>query len=107
MNIADGLKGLRAMRALFLRITTTVALVCFFMDTVEAACGTRGGPGYRGPDGKCVSWAGIGRVCGNPPSLRCTAENTQPEAPDAAKRGNEIRKFMDDAHQRNQKQRSP
>jgi predicted small lipoprotein YifL len=22
----------------------------------EAACGDRGGPGYRGPDGKCLSW---------------------------------------------------
>jgi len=95
------------MGALFLRIATTVALLCFFVATAEAACGTRGGPGYRGPNGKCVGWAEIGRVCGNPPSSRCTAERAQPEAPDAAKRGNEIRQFMDDARQRNQRRRGP
>jgi hypothetical protein len=38
---------------------TLVAATSF----VEAACGDRGGPGYRGPDGKCVilgsSWPGM------------------------------------------------
>jgi hypothetical protein len=40
-----------------------------------ATCGTRGGPGYRGPDGHCVSWANIDKVCGVDRS-RCQAENT-------------------------------
>lgn len=26
----------------------------------EAACGDRGGPGYRGPDGRCVGWEAPG-----------------------------------------------
>ena len=36
-----------------------------------AGCGSLGGPGYRGPDGRCVGWADIGRTCGNPPTV-CT-----------------------------------
>ena len=63
-------------------------------------CGTRGGPGYRGPDGKCVGWADIGKKCGNPPSLRCTPELAQPEASAAAQRGKDIEKFKDDGHER-------
>jgi len=63
-------------------------------------CGTRGGPGHRGPDGKCVGWAELGRKCGSPPSLRCTPELAQPEAPAAAQRGRDIQKFKDDAHER-------
>jgi len=38
-------------------------------------CGCRGGPGYRGPNGKCVGWDQLTRVCGNPPTTRCTKEN--------------------------------
>jgi hypothetical protein len=41
---------------------------------VFAACGERGGPGYRGPDGHCVGWANLKRVCGDPPTTRCTPE---------------------------------
>ena len=43
-----------------------------------------GGPGYRGPDGKCVSWGNIGRVCGSPPTMLCTAEDPNAGAADAA-----------------------
>jgi hypothetical protein len=41
-----------------------------------AACDDSGGPGYRGPDGKCVSRLNIGKVCGCPPSTRCMPKNT-------------------------------
>ncbi len=37
-------------------------------------CGEKGGPGYRGPSGRCVSWQQIGKVCGTPPEARCTPE---------------------------------
>src|SRR5436189_6369800 len=69
-----------------------VALVAFVAATsfAEATGGDRGGPGYRGPDGKCLSWETLGRVCGSPPSTRCTAEKTATEAPDAARKGQEI-----------------
>jgi hypothetical protein len=37
-------------------------------------CGCRGGPGYRGPNGSCVGWKQLNKVCGSPPTTRCTAE---------------------------------
>ncbi|RIK21821.1 MAG: hypothetical protein DCC51_05845 [Anaerolineae bacterium] len=38
-------------------------------------CGCRGGPGYRGPDGRCVGFRELDRVCGRPPERRCAFEN--------------------------------
>jgi hypothetical protein len=38
-------------------------------------CGCKGGPGYRGPDGKCVGFKNLTKVCGDPPESRCTFEN--------------------------------
>jgi hypothetical protein len=38
-------------------------------------CGCKGGPGYRGPDGKCVGFKTLYKVCGNPPETRCAFEN--------------------------------
>ncbi len=39
-----------------------------------SGCGCRGGPGYRGPNGQCVGHAQLLSTCGNPPTLRCSAE---------------------------------
>jgi hypothetical protein len=39
-----------------------------------SGCGCRGGPGYRGPDGRCVGFAALNHVCGTPPETRCTRE---------------------------------
>lgn len=80
--------------------TILTVIVCLLSASAHATCGTQGGPGYRGPNGKCVGWAALARTCGNPPTLRCTAELAQPEAPEAAKKGSQIRNFMDAAHQR-------
>jgi len=38
-------------------------------------CGCQGGPGYRGPDGKCVGFKNLKRVCGSPPTTHCVFEN--------------------------------
>ena len=38
-------------------------------------CGCKGGAGYRGPDGKCVGFRNLDRVCGVPPETRCVFEN--------------------------------
>jgi hypothetical protein len=38
------------------------------------SCGSRIGPGWRGPDGRCVGRKNLNRVCGVPPETRCTAE---------------------------------
>jgi hypothetical protein len=37
-------------------------------------CGCKGGPGYRAPDGHCVGFRELDKVCGNPPS-HCVFEN--------------------------------
>jgi hypothetical protein len=58
-----------------IRISITAALVLISSGIAEAACGDRGGPGFRKPDGKCASWDEIGRgVCGRPPSRFCSEE---------------------------------
>jgi hypothetical protein len=50
-----------------------------------SGCGCRGGPGYRGPNGHCVGWAKLNKICGNPPSTRCAFEGEggdgEPNAP--------------------------
>jgi len=73
-----------------LAVSTIAVATILGVTLAEAACGTRGGPGYRGPNGKCVGWAQIGRVCGNPPTLRCTAEREHPDAATAAGLGQKI-----------------
>src|SRR5687768_6189223 len=86
----------------FQRLCLIVFLLSLGSEAL-AACGTRGGPGYRAADGKCVGWAELARKCGSPPDLRCTAENAQPEAAVAAQNGSTIRQFMRDAQDRSQR----
>jgi hypothetical protein len=70
-------------------IAALVALVAA-TSFAEATCGDSGGPGYRGPNNKCVGWEALGRVCGCPPTTRCTPEQTAPDAEDAACKGKDI-----------------
>ena len=65
----------------------TGAVLCAVVSCAHATCGTRGGPGFRGPDGSCVGWAALGRVCGSPPTKRCTAELKSDGADEAADLG--------------------
>jgi hypothetical protein len=37
-------------------------------------CGCKGGPGWRGPEGTCVSQARLGEICGSPPGAPCVNE---------------------------------
>jgi hypothetical protein len=37
-------------------------------------CGCKGGPGWRGPDGFCVSQAKLADVCGSPAGTPCKQE---------------------------------
>ena len=63
-------------------ILAFACLVLISTPTVIAACsgcGCRGGPGYRGPEGRCVGWKKLRRVCGDPPTARCTLELNRPE----------------------------
>jgi hypothetical protein len=82
------------------RLTALVVVFCAAPVVALAACGDRGGPGYRGPNGKCVGWESIARVCGSPPTQRCTAERAQAEASEASEHGSKIRRLLDDAHER-------
>src|SRR5688572_19780634 len=34
-----------------------VSITAFFSSIASAACGSRGGPGIRGANGKCLSWS--------------------------------------------------
>jgi hypothetical protein len=44
-------------------------------------CGCKGGPGWRGQNGQCVSHADLTKDCGSPPSTRCTYEGAQQVCP--------------------------
>lgn len=57
-----------------MRVMLFVFAIFFAGDAAIAACGSRGGPAFRGPNGKCVGWAALDRVCGNPPTTNCTYE---------------------------------
>lgn len=72
-----------------MRLSPTIAILAAILipTTALPACGDRGGPGYRGPSGRCVGWADIGRTCGSPPTTRCTAENISEGADSAADHG--------------------
>jgi hypothetical protein len=72
--------------ALFAGIVTLLCLA----GPATAECGERGGPGYRGPNGKCVGWAEMGRVCCSPPETRCKPEAVAPNAAEAAGHGAKI-----------------
>ena len=65
----------------------TAATLCLLAGQAFAACGERGGPGYRSAAGHCVGWADIGKTCGNPPSTKCTAEMPAAGAEAAADHG--------------------
>lgn len=54
-------------------VAATVVLLLIATPAI-ATCGDHGGPGYRGPDGHCVSWAALRRVCSVPPTKNCTPE---------------------------------
>jgi|ERR1700744_3769042 hypothetical protein len=80
--------------------TVIVFLLLFVaVPVVHATCGTQGGPGYRGPNGKCIGWAEMGRVCGCPPSTGCTAEQAHPDAVKAACMGKDIDGMKQKAHE--------
>ena len=50
------------------------------LTCISGGCGgALGGPGYRGPDGRCVGWESLSRICGNPPTTRCKRECVAPK----------------------------
>ena len=41
----------------------------------QEACRCKGGPGWRGPDGFCVSEGKLAAICGTPAGAPCKQEN--------------------------------
>lgn len=50
--------------------------MCHLDSTKCRGCGCKGGPGYRGPNGRCVGFKNLKKICGDPPTTRCDFENT-------------------------------
>lgn len=71
------------------KLSYTVAVIFAFLS-VEAdactGCGCRGGPGYRGPDGRCVGWKDLAKKCGQPPTSHCSAEGPNASDSDSSKK---------------------
>ena len=58
-------------------LALAAALIIAMPSIASATCGTRGGPGLRGPDGKCLSWDRVNSACGSDGS-RCQREQVNP-----------------------------
>jgi hypothetical protein len=59
---------------MFIAAIYCICLLCISAAFACSGCGCRGGPGYRGPDGHCVGFANLKRVCGDPPETGCVKE---------------------------------
>ncbi len=73
----------RILAALAILIFAAALPLCFPGPALAACperpacrgCGCKGGPGYRGADGRCVSFKELDKVCGRPATSHCTFEN--------------------------------
>lgn len=66
----------RAMLAVFALAVAARSALAFCPERPPChGCGCKGGPGYRGPDGKCVGYRELARKCGPPPHAPCVFEN--------------------------------
>lgn len=72
------------MRALATSIMILISLLFLALPGSSAAladaacrckgCGCKGGSGWRGPDGTCVSTGKLEDICGSPPGASCKQE---------------------------------
>ncbi len=72
------------MRALIAAVFVLISLGFFSLPATSPAsaddacrckgCGCKGGPGWRGPDGFCVSQSKLAAICGSPPGTHCKQE---------------------------------
>jgi hypothetical protein len=52
-----------------------------FDSSALAMCGEKSGPGFRAPDGHCVSWNEVDKTCGKPPTTKCLPERVNVAKP--------------------------
>ena len=64
--------------------------MCALIACAHATCGTRGGPGYRSAEGRCVGWADVGKTLRLPAEYPLHAGTGSPNADEAAKHGCKI-----------------
>ncbi|MFG1340667.1 hypothetical protein [Xanthobacter autotrophicus] len=70
-----GLRGLLLLAALVAApLGASAKEACPERPPCEGCC-CGGGAGYRGPDGRCVGFKPLIKVCGDPPETRCVFEN--------------------------------
>lgn len=71
------------MRLIFLAAFVAMSFIPYGMVVVPAqaapgcscqGCGCKGGPGWRAPNGYCVSQAKLASVCGSPAGAPCVHE---------------------------------
>jgi hypothetical protein len=56
-------------------LTLPVPVPAFAQEVCRCqGCGCKGGPGWRGPEGTCVSKAKLAEICGSPPGAPCKQE---------------------------------
>ncbi|HWM30631.1 MAG TPA: hypothetical protein VNO69_02875 [Methyloceanibacter sp.] len=56
-------------------LTLPVPVPAFAQEVCRCqGCGCKGGPGWRGPEGTCVSKAKLAEICGSPPGAPCNQE---------------------------------
>ncbi len=57
------------------RLFLSLFMLVVTVDVVLAdGCASRGGPGWRNANGKCVAWKRFPSDCGFPPEKRCSFE---------------------------------
>jgi hypothetical protein len=76
---------MHVMREMPMRATIIFVLGLFLLVSMSVAqaddacrckgCGCKGGAGWRGPDGVCVSKASLAKVCGTPAGAPCKQES--------------------------------
>jgi len=62
-------------------VSSADAPAAYAADCRCRGCGCKGGPGWRGPNGQCVSTRALARVCGTPPGSRCRFEGAPQVCP--------------------------
>ena len=65
-------------------LVSGLSLLGFAATIDEAAarctgCSCRGGPGFRSPEGTCVSWKNLVRICGPAPHAKCKDKRRKPQ----------------------------
>jgi hypothetical protein len=65
-------------------VSSTLLLGCLTDAAAQCycqGCGCKGGPGWRAGDGHCVSYKDLTKICGTPPSNKCTYEGATKVCP--------------------------